>query len=310
MACVLLAFVTLVWLYYRRFCSFNFFSYDSILRPGVLFLMLAMGIAAVRILHPGAPKEEKLISGLVILVILLTSLGSNNKVYPSMNNLFIVAPYTLWECWKFCCLKKTTIVCNIKLPISPLPAQTILVAFLVMCFFQFVAFGACFTFVEATGAQQITAQVDNNEILKGVKMHPDRAKWLEEITAYVDENDLKGREVILYGYIPAMSYYLQMPSAFNPWSDLRSYSVETMKSDLAETAALMTEKGAERPVILLENTYARYYEGGEAALEQLELTEGKVQEILADRKWELIVEFMEAYGYEETFRNEKFVIFE
>ena len=338
-ACVLLAAVTLGWLYYRKFCSFNFFSYDAMLRPGVLFLMLAMAIAAVRILHPKAPKEEKLISGLVILVILLTSLGSNNKVYPSMNNLFIAAPYTLWECWKFCCLKKTTIVCNtgllrggktvstqhkasqqdasqqiagkmLRLTVSPLPAQTVLAALLAMYFFQFVAFGVCFTFVEATGAQQITAQVDNNEILKGVKMHPDRAEWLEEISAYVNENELQDREVILYGYIPAMSYYLQMPSAFNPWSDLRSYSVETMKADLAETAALMTEKGAERPVILLENTYVQYYEGGEAALAQMELTEIKRQEILADQKWELIVEFMEEFGYEETFRNEKFVIFE
>ena len=198
----------------------------------------------------------------------------------------------------------------LRLTVSPLPAQTVLAALLAMCFFQFVAFGVCFTFVEATGAQQITAQVDNNEILKGVKMHPDRAKWLEEISTYVNENELQDREVILYGYIPAMSYYLQMPSAFNPWSDLRSYSVETMKADLAETAALMTEKGAERPVILLENTYVQYYEGGEAALAQMELTEIKRQEILADQKWELIVEFMEEFGYEETFRNEKFVIFE
>ena len=317
-ACVLLAVVTLAWLYYRRFCSFNFFSYDSMLRPGVLFLMLAMSIAAVRILHPKAPKEEKLISGLMILVILLTSLGSNNKVYPSMNNLFIAAPYTLWECWKFCCLKKITCkmsdkvsakCCSKGLAVSPLPAQAILAAFLAMCFLQFVGFGVGFSFVESTGAREVTAKVDNNEILKGVKMHPDRAKWLEEISAYVNENDLQGREVILYGYVPSLSYYLQMPSAFNPWSDLRSYSIETMKSDLVETAGEMTEKGAERPVIIVENAYLEFYQRGEAALVDL-APEKKLDEIGKARKWELIVEFMEEYGYEESFRNEKFVIFE
>lgn len=317
-ACVLLAIVTLGWLYYRRFGSFEFFSYASMLRPGVLFLMLAMGIAAVRILHPKAPKEEKLISGLMILVILLTSLGSNNKVYPSMNNLFIAAPYTLWECWKFCCLKKFTCkmsgkvsakCCSNGLTVSPLPAQAILVAFLAMCFFQFVGFGVGFSFVESTGAREVTAQVDNNKILKGVKMHPDRAKWLEEISAYVNENDLRGREVILYGYVPSLSYYLQMPSAFNPWSDLRSYSIETMKSDLTETAGMMTEKGAERPVIIVENAYLEFYQRGEAALVNL-APEKKLDEIGKARKWELIVEFMDEYGYEETFRNEKFVIFE
>ena len=46
------------------------------------------------------------------------------------------------------------------------------------------------------------------------------------------------------------------------------------------------------------------------ALEKMGLAEVKIQKILADQKWELILEFMEEHGYEETFRNEKFVIFE
>jgi hypothetical protein len=254
----------------------------------------------------------------MILVILLTSLGSNNKVYPSMNNLFIAAPYTVWECWKFCCLKKFTCkmsgkirgkCCSKRLSVSPLPAQAILVAFLAMCFFQFVGFGVGFSFVESTGAKEVIAQVDNNEILKGVKMHPDRAKWLDEISAYVNENDLQGREVILYGYVPSLSYYLQMPSAFNPWSDLRSYSIETMRSDLAETAGKITEKGVQRPVIIVENAYLEFYRRGEAALVDLS-PEAKLDEIGKAQKWELIEAFMEEYDYEETFRNEKFVIFE
>lgn len=198
---------------------------------------------------------------------------------------------------------------KLKLAVSPLPAQAILLAFLTMCFVQFVGFGVGFSFVESTGAREVTAQVDNNEILQGVKMHPDRAKWLEEISAYVNDNDLQGREVILYGYVPSLSYYLQMPSAFNPWSDLRSYSIETMKSDLAETAAEMTEKGAERPVIIVESDYLKSYQNGEAAWADL-APEAKLDEIGKARKWELIVEFMEAFDYEETFRNEKFVIFE
>jgi len=71
----------------------------------------------------------------------------------------------------------------------------------------------------------------------------------------------------------------------------------------------MTEKGAARPVIIVENAYLEFYRRGEAALVDL-APEKKLDEMGKARKWELILEFMDEYGYEETFRNEKFVIFE
>lgn len=46
---------------------------------------------------PSAPGEEKLLSGLIFLIVLITSLGSNNKLYPSMNNLFLALPYMYWQ---------------------------------------------------------------------------------------------------------------------------------------------------------------------------------------------------------------------
>ncbi|MDE6169484.1 MAG: hypothetical protein K2G28_13620, partial [Acetatifactor sp.] len=78
-----------VWLYVRKFCSVTFYSYDSMLYPGILFLMLTMLIGVIRIFDPRSPREEKLISGMLVLVVLLTSIGSNNNVYPSINNLFV-----------------------------------------------------------------------------------------------------------------------------------------------------------------------------------------------------------------------------
>ena len=170
--------------------------------------------------------------------------------------------------------------------VSPLPAQAILAAFLAMCFLQFVGFGVGFSFVESTGAREVTAQVDNNEVLKGVKMHPDRAKWLEEISAYVNENDLQGKEVILYGYVPSLSYYLQMPSAFNPWSDLRSYHPDQMAAQLQS----IMEAG-EKPVVILN-------------------MENLVENLVVDTKRELLIEFMGQMNYKETFRNEKFVVYQ
>ena len=311
-AWIAVSLLMLYWLYARQFCSMEFYSYGSMLRPGVLFLILTMGIAAVRIFHPKCPKEEKLISGLMILVVLLTSIGSNNGVYPSLNNLFIAAPYTLWQSWNF--ITKVKEWRYKSLVIEAFPAKTILVAFLAMCFFQFIGFGANFVFVEATGAQQVTAQVENNEILKGVKMHPDRARWMTEISAYVNENDLQGREVILYGELPALSFYLQMPSAFNPWSDLRSYSLETMEQAMKETADALAADPEKRPVVIVEKRYAEYFENGlvafEADLNALALPEQQTKLQMAYEKWQLIESFMIEYGYGKVFSNEKFTIYE
>lgn len=288
------------WLYYREFCSFSFYSYDSMMRPGILFLMLTMFIALIRIFDGGCAKEEKLISGMLILVILLTSLGSNNGVYPSMNNLFVAAPYTLWESGKLFRYVKEKKIAHVT--ISAFPAKAVLAAFLLLCAVQFGGFGIRFVFAEATGVQEADAFVTNNPILKNIRMSPDKAECMTELSAYVTENNLQGEEVILYGKVPSLSYYLQMPSAFNPWSDLDSYSRETMEQELLEL-------GEETPVIILGNSYALYEEGGENGLKKAGVSEKEQREILADRKWEMLAEFMEQNGYEQTFRNEKFAVY-
>ncbi|MBO5337478.1 MAG: hypothetical protein J6A94_10165 [Lachnospiraceae bacterium] len=305
---VIIAVVMLWWLYEKGFCATEYTHYGAILWPGVTFLMLTMGIAVIRIFHPKCPKEEKLISGLLFLVVLLTSLGSNNKVYPSMNNLFVAAPYTLWECWRF--LTKVKEWRWKRLVASAFPVKTILTAFLGLFLFQSALFGVKFVFAEGTGILETSAMVENNEILKGVRMQPERAQWMEEATAYVKENNLQGREVLLYGELPALSYYLQMPSAFNPWSDLRSYSLETMEQDMQEMEANMAADEAQRSVIIVEYKYVQFLEGGKAALEKLGLYEQQIQKIAEDEKWVLIRAFMEKYGYEKTYFNEKFSMYE
>ena len=133
-------------------------------------------------------------------------------------------------------------------------------------------------------------------------MSEEKAAWMTELTEYVKENELQGQEVILYGYIPSLSYYLQMPSAFNPWSDLDSYSYEAMAED-------MEALNGETPVIILENKCVEYLSGGREALETLQLEEKEIQKFLSDRKMILLAEFMENNHYELTFRNEKFAVY-
>ena len=158
--------------------------------------------------------------------------------------------------------------------------------------------------------QELSAQVTNNETLQNVWMSEERAGWMQEISEYVNTGGLAGKDVLLYGQIPALSYYLQMPAAFNPWPDLDSYQIAQMEEDMLKMQERMDTDATYRPVVLLEKKYAVYLEKGEAALKTMQPTEKEWEYIVDNPKLMLIGKFMEDYGYEKTFENEKFVIYE
>ena len=141
-------------------------------------------------------------------------------------------------------------------------------------------------------------------------MSEERAGWMQGISEYVNERGLAGRDVLIYGQIPALSYYLQMPAAFNPWPDLDSYQSGQLEQAMLKMQERMDADASYRPVVLLEKKYAVYLEAGENALEALQPTEKERSLIVDNPKLLLIGKFMEDYGYEKTFENEKFVIYE
>lgn len=169
------------------------------------------------------------------------------------------------------------------------PVKAVSVAFLCVFLVQSTGFGVKFVFEESKGAKNTDTKIGNSDILKDIYMNAERAEWLQSITAYVKENNLMGSEVILYGDIPGLSFYLDMPSAFNPWSDLRSYSLNSMETDMAELEGEIAE-GKACPVVILEK---------EAAKEKAE-----------EEKMLLIVSYMEKYQYMLTFENDKFALYE
>ena len=123
-------------------------------------------------------------------------------------------------------------------------------------------------------------------------------------------NDLQDREVILYGRIPSLSFYLQMPAAFNPWPDLDSYSLETMQEDLEQICQKVENEEMVRPVVIAEKVYGEYALSNKLGLILMGLDDDYMQTIMDDPKWRMIMDYMKDYGYRKTFENEKIVIWE
>lgn len=290
--------VLVYWLYLQRvepnpnFTGFFYTSYDPIYWPGVLFLVMIFVIGAIDFLRKGSDGKDRFWACTMVLLVVLTSLGSNNGIYPSLNHLFLGAPYVLWKVWKFTIWAYER---SRRLPesfvdfrMNLFPVSMMLWAFLLVCMIQFGMFGMLFSFCEGTGQQEKGVQVTNNQVLRGISMSGQRAKVLQEISAYAADTGLSGKEVILHGAIPALSFYLELPPAFHSWNDLKSFRPDTMRETMDGLMEEMDAGKRERPVVIAEK---------ESTLQAAE-----------DEKWQLILEFMKKYDYEKVFENEKFVI--
>ncbi len=268
-------------LYYYKIAVFwrNYNDYHCFRFWAVGFVVFGLGLAAYIVFSRKTRQMDKLLASMVIVIIAITPLGSNNALYPVYNNLFIVAPFVFAEGMKYIGSNKAECMW---------PAKTGLA---VMCFFlmlQSLLFGWTFTFRDAGFTTGIDTTITQNRVLKGMRTTSERARQIEELSTYVYENDLCGREVLLYGEIPFAVYALEMPSALSSsWADLDT--VLNCKGMQEEMEALESE-----PVIIIA---ADRYE------DLLNNPDTDNEKAL------LISEYLQIHQYEETFRNDKFVVY-
>ncbi len=289
--------VSIYLLYQNNMFSTNYHIYASMHQPVILLLIITMILAVLKVLLPGVPKEEKLISGLVVLINFITSIGSNTGLFPSINNTFILMPYFIWQLYKLFKEAKSLTIKKVALPLTPLW----LFLGLYLCFlaYQSISFGSTFVFAEATGIVGAEDSVEDNDVLKGTIVPADRAETMAELTAYVNSHGLKGRESITYWGLPALSFYLEMPPSFNAWCDLTSYQPYYMTKDLEQVKARIVARPADKQVypVIITTTFMATYEGELANTTEVE-------------KWLIIKDFMNEYGYEVAFQNDQFTLYD
>ena len=126
-----------------------------------------------------------------------------------------------------------------------------------------------------------------------------KATCISALSSYIKDNSLSDRELISYGYIPGMSFYLQMTPAFNTWADLDSYSAEKMARELDEIARRADDS-------LQENEVGEYYE------KPVVIICSSDNSLTSDNeaKWELIYDFLEKEDYKLTYSDTIFAVYE
>lgn len=284
---------------------------------GAFLLTATLAVGLVTIFRKKSTEQEKLMCGLGMLVILITPLGSNNHLYSAINNLFLVVPFTLWMLARFLRWLPRRLTRSGKrkgsglfITVSLFPVKAMLVCILTMITIQGTLFGVGYVFSESNGGENLHTPIVGNTVLKGMLTSPERAEVLNSLSAYVNQEGLKGQEIILYGGIPSLSYYLEMPFAISAWPDLPSYNYGVMAGDLERLAGEIDGGERSKPVLLLEKRQGTYLAKGEDALTELGLEDWETTRILEDRKLLLLADWIESYGYEVCFENEKFLLFQ
>ncbi len=276
--------------------TFQYYNYRGIFFWAVLFLLMTAVCALSVLIGKKRETEDKALALIVLLQMFVTPLGGNNGLYPMINNLFLAAPFTIWVCggWFVSAGKKELHV----------PWKCMCLLFGGMVFLQSIGFHAQFVFQDGVWGEKRDTLLTDMPKVSGIYTNKENAETFCDLTAYAVKEGLAGEKVILYGEIPGISYFLDMPAAISTsWPDLDSYRLERFLQDMEAVESNMDE---ERPVVIVSSAVAAYKGEDAKAYEWFGVDTDAYDQ---DRKLAVLLDFLDAYGYEETFCNMRYAVY-
>ncbi|MCL2052207.1 MAG: hypothetical protein FWG91_10860 [Lachnospiraceae bacterium] len=260
--------------------NFKYYQKESALQWSIVFLLISLANMVWMLYAKSVDVHWKLIASIGIVIILITPLGSNNRLWPVINNLFFIAPVTIWRVYSLALYGRKYIGTESNMiPLFPVKAMQL--SIIIIFIIQSLGVGSFYVFRDGEDGVARNSQIARNEILRGMRTTAENARSLQELNDFLLDF-IEKYDLILYGDIPALSYYLNRPSVIsNAWPDLDTFSTAQFKREL--------DGISHRPVIIVN---AR-------------LSERKA---LADKK-AYLDEFIDENDYQEIFRNAQFIVF-
>lgn len=288
--------------------NFKYFQKEAALQWGAVFLLVCLGVTVWMLFTRMLDDEWRLIGCIALLIILITPLGSNNHIWPVLNNLFFIAPVAFWMIYRFARWGRTWLDTTRKVPLFP--AKAMFSGMMIAFFVQALGVGCQYVFLDGETGEPRVYKVAANPVLHGMHTSEMNGETLEEISRFMTEHraEYESKKLILYGNIPGLSYYLDKgPAIYTAWADLNTNSLERLEEELQELAGLYKENHKDRPLVILSPPLAAYLSGEEKTIAWWGVD---VESCKKDEKLKAIEEYMEAGAYEQVFGNEAFVVYE
>lgn len=288
--------------------NFRYYQKEAALQWGVVFLLVSIAVAVWMLFTRMLDDEWKLIGCIALLIILITPLGSNNHVWPVLNNLFFAAPVVFWMIYRFARWGRTWLDTTGKVPLFPVKAM--LSGMIIAFFIQAVGVGWHYVFLDGETGEARAYKVAGNQVLQGMYTSEMNGETLEEISLFMTEHqaEYQDKKLILYGNIPGLSYYLdKAPAVYTTWADLNTNPLLQLEEELTELLKVYKGNHAERPLVILTPPLAAYLSGDEEAVSWWGVD---VESCGKDEKLGAIEEYLRLGDYQQVFGNEAFVIYE
>ncbi len=226
----------------RGMFSFRYYEdYSSMSECGLIGLYLALIACGYLLAAKGVSESERLWGMISLVIIVITPLGSNNYTYQNLNNLFVVAPVTVYAFVK-CCRRRY----KAEQRILHFPWKAMVSVLAIMILVQSIGFHFNFVFRDGMDGTKRDTKMESPESVAGMMTTQKNAEDLGGLLAYLEMEKEKqsDAEAIFYGDCPGLPYLSQIPSAIgNSWPDLDSNPVEWMEEELMGLT--------ERPVVVI-----------------------------------------------------------
>ena len=222
--------VLLRFLWGRGMFSFRYYEdYTSMYEWGMIGLYL-IWIAAVYMLVSGKNSlEEKLWAVIVLVITVVTPLGSNNFTFQNLNNLFVTMPFAFYTGVKIFRKKGGP---GVFMQLS-FPWKAMVVMLWAAIMVQSAGFHSQFVFRDGMDGAKRSYKFEEPSVLRGIYTTQENGEALQSLLEYLEERDMEKQEVVLYGDCPGLSFLLNTPFAIGTaWPDLASYPYETFVRDL------------------------------------------------------------------------------
>ncbi len=291
------------YLFSRGYFTRNYYYYDSMFQPAMAFLILTICLCVFTMgggMH--ASTEERALALTALLILLITPLGSNNYTYPVLNNLFLIAPISLWLMRRF--ITWTGAVYRHTYRFVWLALGNVLMLFL---FLQSVLFHVNYAFGDGDDGTVRDTVITSVSRAQSMVTTAENAASLTQLYRFLEEQNLQGRDTIQFGNAPGVIYLCELePAIFTLWPDLDSNTVEKFDEALTEVGLLANSR--EDGVLAADSTKTVGDE--QYTLPLIIVYRDFAGEAAAEAKYDILLDYMNNYGYNNIFSNDEYQVYQ
>ena len=256
----------------------NYQYYDSVFKAAMMFVIITLILAVIGsagILN--GSRQEQTLAFAILMVILITPVGSNNYTYPVINNLFLAAPVSLWLLRRFMQRMGDGQI--------NYPWQAMITMVIAVTLIQGTVFHSCFAFGDGTSGERRDTRCTISKV-SGMKTNAYNAEALDALYEALDSNNLLEDKVILFGAVPGLAYIFDLEPAIDTvWPDLDSYATHKFEDQLL----VLGTSDDSTPTVIIGNEIPEYAN--------------------SEEKYDILLDYISVHDYNKVFESDRFTVF-